>query len=598
MRVAFLLALALLGQAGAAQAQARPLQGFDAYVTRSMAAWKIPGLAIAVVRNDSVVLARGYGVKTLGRSDPVKPSTLFAIGSSSKAFTGLAVAMLVDQGKLEWDDRATQHLPGFQMYDPYVTRELTVRDLLTHRSGLVAADLIVYQPRMTRDSILHRVRYVKPTWSFRSRYGYSNLMYLAAGQITARLDGRSWDEVIRDRIFTPLGMTHSNTSVTALEGLPDVATPHAEIDDTVRTIPYFNLDQIAPAGSINSSVLDMARWVRFQLAGGKVAGKPLLSAAAFEETRTPQTIVPLEGFWKIAMQDAHLLNYGIGWYLHDYHGREIVQHGGNIDGMSALVALLPEERTGLVVLSNLDGNDLTYALMYRVFDAYLGRPPKDWSGIMLKAASEAREQARQEEKTREAQRITGTSPALPLEKYAGTYTDTLLADATVRKEGPGLVFQYGRLVADLEHWQYETFRATWREPRLGKSYITFTIDAKGKVDQLKSDLADFRRKPEVADTAPGVRLAAAELPRYSGTFSSKSLPVTAEVQVVAGQLKLTVPGQPVYTLVPVTPTRFRLTGEEVPPGFFLDYHIADGRVRRVTLVQPEPQPPLTLEPAP
>jgi CubicO group peptidase (beta-lactamase class C family) len=600
MRVAVLVVLALLLRAGAAPAQAKPLQGFDAYVTRSMVAWKVPGLAIAVVRNDSVVLAKGYGVRTLGRPDPVKPSTLFAIGSSSKAFTALVVAMLVDEGKLEWDDPATQHLPGFQMYDPYVTRELTVRDLLTHRSGLAASDLIVYQPQMTRDSILHRVRYVKPTWSFRSHFGYQNLMYLAAGQISARLSGagRSWDDVIKDRIFAPLGMTHSNTSVTALDGLPDVATPHGEVDDTVRAIPYFNLDQIAPAGSINSSVLDMARWVRFQLAGGKVAGKPLISAAAFGETRTPQTIMPMEGFWKIAAQDAHLLNYAMGWYLHDYHGRVIVQHGGNIDGMSALVALLPEERTGLVVLSNLDGNDLTYALMYRVFDAYLGRPPKDWSGIMLKASEEVRDQAKQAEKTKEAQRITGTSPALPLEKYAGTYTDTLFGDATVRKQGSGLVFQYGRLVADLEHWQYETFRGAWRDRRLGKTYVTFTLDGSGKVDELKSDLAEFRRKPEVADTAPAVRLAAAELSRYTGSFASKSLPVTAEVQMVAGQLKLTVPGQPVYTLVALTPTRFRLTGTEVPPGFFLDYLIAGGKVRRVTLVQPEPQPALTLEPAP
>jgi hypothetical protein len=371
------------------------------------------------------------------------------------------------------------------------------------------------------------------------------------------------------------------------------------VDDTVRTIPYFNLDQIAPAGSINSSVLDMAQWVRFQLAGGKVAGKPLVSAAAFGETHTPQTIMPLEGFWKIAVQDAHLLNYAMGWYLHDYKGRLIVQHGGNIDGMSALVALMPEERTGLVVLTNLDGNELTYALMYRVFDAYLKQPPKDWSSIMLKVSRELRDQARQAEKKKEAQRVTGTSHWLPLEKYAGTFTDTLHGDATVRREGSGLVFQYGRLVADLEHWQYDTFRAIWRQRRLGKSYVTFTLDGTGKVDELKvADLADFKRKPDVADTTPGVRLAETELPRYTGSFASTSLPVTAEVQLVGGQLKLTVPGQPVYTLVAVTTTRFRLTGDDVPAGFFLDYVIADNRVRRVTLVQPEPQPALTLVPTP
>jgi CubicO group peptidase (beta-lactamase class C family) len=596
-RCALLLFLALLRPGAAGSAQTKPLEGFDAYVTRSMAAWKVPGLAVAIVRNDSVVLAKGYGVRTLGKPDPVDARTLFAIGSSSKAFTAMAVAMLVDQGKVKWDDRATNYLPELQLYDPYATRELTVRDLLTHRSGLTAADLILYAEHMTRDSALHQVRYVKPTYSFRSHFGYSNLMYLAAGQLAARVTGVSWDDLVRQRIFTPLGMTASNTSVTLLDRLPDVATPHDEVDDTVQTVPYFNLDAIGPAGSINSNVLDMAQWVRFQLAGGKVGGKPLISAAAFEETHTPQTVAPLEGFWKLVAQDAHLLNYGMGWYLHDYQGRGVVQHGGNIDGMTALVGMLPEEQTGVVVLSNLGGNELTYALMYRVFDAYLKQPAKDWSAVFLKASREGQAQAKEERKKTEAQRIAGTSPSLSLEKYAGIYTDTLNGDAVVRREQPGLVLQYGTLVADLAHWQYDTFQAIWRRHRLGKSYVTFALDATGKIDKMNLvDLAEFRRKPEAADTTPGIRLAVADLPRYTGTFASPSLPVTAEVQLVNGQLKLTVPGQPVYTLVPVTATRFRLTGDQVPAGFFLEYTIDGGTVRRVTLVQPDPQPALTLVP--
>jgi CubicO group peptidase (beta-lactamase class C family) len=597
MRRVILVLVVLLGRQEAATGQAGPLRGFDDYVVRSMAAWRVPGVAVAVVRNDSVVLLRGYGVRTLGRPESVDARTLFAIGSSSKAFTATAMAMLVDQGLVKWDDHATQYLPGFQLYDPYATRELTVRDLLTHRSGLTAADLMLFDPHVTRDSALKRVRYVKPTWSFRAHYGYSNLMYLAAGQITARLLGRSWDDVIRQRIFVPLGMMASNTSVTLLDSLPDVATPHDEIDDTVRTIPYFNLDAIAPAGAINSNVTDMAQWVRFQLAGGAVAGKPLLSAAAFEETHTPQTIVPLEGFWKQVAQDTHLLNYGMGWYLHEYHGRFIVQHGGNIDGMSALVAMMPEERTGLVILTNLDGNDLTYALMYRVFDAYLKRPAKDWSAILLKADRESRAEGKQEQKNREASRVAGTSPSLALGRYAGTYHDSLNGDAEVRKEKDGLVLQFGTLVADLSHWQYDTFEAVWRQRRLGKSPVTFTLDSDGKVDELKAvGLADFTRKPEPADTTPGTRLTEAELRRYAGTFASTSAPLTAEVQLVGGDLKLTVPGQPAYTMVPATASRFRLTGQGVPAGFFLDYTLEGDRVKQVTLVQPAPQPTLTLVP--
>jgi CubicO group peptidase (beta-lactamase class C family) len=597
MRRIILVLVALLGRPDSAAGQAGALRGFDDYVVRSMAAWRVPGVAVAVVRNDSVVLARGYGVRTLGRPDPVDARTLFAIGSSSKAFTATAVAMLVDQGLLKWDDPATRYLPGFQLYDPYATRELTVRDLLTHRSGLAASDLMLYDPHLTRDSVLRRVRYVKPTYSFRAHYGYQNLMYLAAGQITARLLGRSWDDVIRDRIFTPLGMTASNTSVTLLDRLPDVATPHDEIDDTVQAIPYFNLDVAGPAGAINSNVLDMAQWVRFQLAGGTVAGKPLLSAGAFEETHTPQTIVPLEGFWKQVAQDTHLLNYGMGWYLHEYHGRFIVQHGGNIDGMSALVALMPEERTGLVILTNLNGNDLTYALMYRVFDAYLKRPAKDWSAILLKADRELRAQGKEELKKREAARVAGTSPSLALDRYVGTYHDSANGDAIVRKEQAGLVLQFGTLVADLTHWHYDTFQAIWRQRRLGKSLVTFTLDSEGKTAELKAEgLSDFTRTPEPADTTPGARLTRAELGRYAGSFASTSLPVTAEVQLVGDQLKLTVPGQLPYILVPVTASRFRLTGQGVPAGFFLDYTMEGDRVKQVSLVQPEPQPTLILVP--
>ncbi len=597
MRHGILLFLALLSGWRMAGAQAKPLQGFDAYVTRSMAEWKVPGLAIAIVRNDSVVLAKGYGVKSLGKPDRVDEHTLFAIGSSSKAFTALAMAMLVDQGKVRWDDPATKYLPGLQLYDPYATRELTVRDLLTHRSGLSRGDLLWYAGDLPRDSILHHVRYLKPTWSLRAHFGYQNIMYLAAGQVAAALSGTSWDEVIRHRIFTPLGMTSSNTSTAGLDGKPNVAAPHDEVDDTVRVIPYHNIDNIGPAGSINSNAKDMAEWVRFQLAGGKVDGKPLLSAGAFDETHAAQTIVPSDGFWKLTMQEAHFAAYGMGWFLHDYKGRKVVQHGGNIDGMTALVALLPEERTGLVILTNLNGNLLTYALMYRVFDGYLKQPARDWSAELLKGAAELKAQGEAAEKTRETQRVKGTAPTLPPAKYAGVYVDSMYGEATVREDRGKLVLEYGSMVGDLEHWQHDTFRSLWRQHSQGKAFVSFDLDPDGKVGEMKwEDLAEFKRKPESVDTTPAVQLAAADLPKYTGTFAAVSLPVTAEVQVVGDRLKLTVPGQPQYTLVPVTPTRFRLSGRDVPAGFFLDYSLDGAKVKSVRLVQPEPQPSLTLMP--
>ena len=582
----------------AADAQSKPLQGLDDYVTKSMADWKIPGLALAIVRNDSVILAKGYGVRTLGKPDRVNERTIFAIGSSSKAFTSMAVAMLVDQGKVKWDDPATKYLPGFQLFDPYVTREITVRDLLSHRSGLARGDMLWYAAQdLPRDSILYHVRYLKPSWSLRSRFGYQNIMYLAAGQLAARVNNKSWDQVIRERIFQPLGMSSSNTSTKDLERLPDVASPHEEIEDTVRIIPYHNIDNIGPAGSINSNAVDMAQWVRFQLSRGKVGGKPLLSAGAFDEMQTPQTIMPLEGPWKLMMQDAHFGSYGMGWILHDYHGRKIVQHGGNIDGMHALVGLMPEEKTGLVILTNLGGNFLTYALMYRVFDAFLKQPPKDWSAQLHKGFEELVAQGKAEEKKREAARVKGTSPSLPLDKYAGTYADSMYGEASVKQDGGKLVLRYGTMVGDLEHWQHDTFRAIWRERSQGKGFVTFDLDANSKVDEMKmEDLAEFKRKPEVVDTTPAVQLAQSELPKYTGAFAASGIPITAEVQIVGGQLKLTVPGQPPYTLVPVSPTRFRLSGGDTPAGFFLEYTMDGSKVKSVKLVQPEPQPTLTLMP--
>ncbi len=598
MRLAALLVLAMLSRWDAAPAQARPLQGFDAYVTRSMADWKVPGLAIAIVHNDSVVLAQGYGVKTLGKPDRVDARTIFAIGSTTKAFTATALAMLVDDGKVRWDDPVTKYLPEFQMYDPYVTREITVRDLLTHRSGLAEGDALWYLADLPRDSVLHQVRYIKPSSSFRSSFGYHNIMYLAAGQLAARVAGKSWDELVTERILKPLGMAASTTSTNGLDRLPDVAMPHAEVDDTVRITPWRNIDNVAPAGSINSSVADMAQWLRFQLAGGKVGGKPLVSAAAIGETHEPQTIVPRERAAALA-QEAHFVSYGMGWLLHDYRGREIVEHNGGIDGMSALVALLPEEHTGLVILTNLEGNNLTYALMYRVFDAYLKQSPKDWSTTMLQASNQADARADQEEKNQEGQRVPGTSPSLALAKYAGTYTDTLYGDLTLRNERSGLVLQYGPTTADLAHWQYDTFRATWRPHRLGTAFVTFVLGPSGTVSELRfAGLAHFTRKAEVADTTTQVHLAEADLRRYAGSFASASLPITAQVQRIGGRLMLTVPGQPAYTLVPITATRFRLTGKGVPAGFFLEYAMEDGRVRQVTLVQPAPQPTLTLVPKP
>jgi hypothetical protein len=292
------------------------------------------------------------------------------------------------------------------------------------------------------------------------------------------------------------------------------------------------------------------------------------------------------------------MSYGLGWFLQDYRGRLIVQHGGNIDGMSALVAMMPEERLGLVILTNMNGSGLPPALMYRTFDAYINAPARDWSADMRKVYEGQLRQAAEAAKRREAQRVSGTSPSMALEKYAGTYADSMYGEAVVRVQNGKLYASYGAAFeGELEHWHYDTFRATWEDPMLGKAFVTFVINGLAQVTEMKVDgLADFQRAPSKADTTAAVTIASSELPKYVGKFKAKDLPLIVDVQIVSGALKLTVPGQPAYTLVATSPTRFRLTGPNVPGGFFLDYALDGGRVRTVTLVQPAPQPSLVLEP--
>jgi CubicO group peptidase (beta-lactamase class C family) len=500
----------LLGRGLLADAQEAPLQGFDNDVHQTLSAWGVPGLAIAIVKNDAVVLARGYGVRKVDDPSPVTERTLFGIGSATKAFTAAALAMLVDEGRLKWDAPVTQYLRGFQLYDPYVTRELTVRDLLTHRCGLERSDLLWYGSAYGRDEVLRRVRYVRAAWSFRSRFGYQNILYLAAGQIIPAVMGNSWDDFVRQRIFTPLGMIASRTSVTALAGADNVATPHAWIDGRVRTIPWRNMDNIGPAASIISNVVDMVQWLRLLLGEGMYQRARLFSASAAHEMSVPHTLIRLEPSWSQLYPEAHFISYGLGWYLSDYRGRKLVQHGGIIDGMSALVALIPEERLGLVILTNRHNTLLTYALMYRVVDAYLGQPPRDWNKGFLKVARERQEQWDAAQRKLEEARIPGTAPSLSLEKYAGAYTHEAYGGATVREEDGKLVLRYGSaFIGDLKHWHYDTFQATWRDHLRGTAQVTFTLQAQGKVGAMTVDMWQtslvFTRAPEAAEKITSLR---------------------------------------------------------------------------------------------
>jgi CubicO group peptidase (beta-lactamase class C family) len=481
-----------------AHAQNNPLRGLDAYIEKAISDWRVPGLGLAIVKGDSVIHSAGYGVREAGKPDRVDASTVFAIGSASKAFTAALMAMLVQEDRAKWDDKVTDHLGWFQVFDPYVTRELTLRDLLTHRSGLARGDRLWYATELEREEIVRRVRHLEPTWSLRSNFGYQNIMFLTAGEVEEELTGKTWDELVRERIFEPLGMQRSTTSVGPLGTMGNVATPHRIVEDAVVPIAWRNIDNIAPAGSINSSAQDMARWVRLQLRRGAFGGQQLIEANQVREMHEPQMLIANDTSMQRMIPSTHFRAYGMGWFLQDYRGRKLVHHGGNIDGMSALVAMMPEEDVGLVILTNMNGTGLPNALLHHIFDRFIGGEPGDWSARLLAYTKEREKQAEDRQQKLLDARVAETTPTLPLDRYAGTYEDEMYGTVTVRRDGDRLVVDAGSaFVGDLEHWHYDTFRAQWRDAGLGRSFLTFTLNARGEVARVDVEgLGQFDRKQE------------------------------------------------------------------------------------------------------
>jgi CubicO group peptidase (beta-lactamase class C family) len=477
----------------------------DAYTTQAVKDWGAPGLAIAVVKDGRVVFAKGYGVLEHGKPAPVDTQTLFAIGSTTKAMTAMALAMLVDEGKVRWDDPVTKYLPSFQLSDPYVTREVTVRDLITHRAGLPNADFLWAYNELPTDEIIRRLRYVRPAYSLRSSFIYQNIMYTVAGQVVAAASGMPWADFVRTRIFQPLGMTRTVASLAEASRASNVASPHGLLNDTLLVIKNRYVDPVAPAGAAWSSVADMSKWMRFVLDSGRVDGKPLVQTRTFMEVVRPQVMVPPSEFYPTAqLTRPHWQTYGFGWFQQDYNGRKVDFHTGSIDGMVAIIGLMLDERLGVYVLSNLDHVEARHALMLKTFDLFIDAPPRDWSTELRKLYGDARAQAVAQRQRVEQQRVANTRPSLPLEKYAGTYSDSLYGTRKVTFENGVLRLRYSPMyAATLEHWQYDTFRARLDDRWDGFEQATFVIGGDGLPSRLEMGRAVFRRVTESPARAAG-----------------------------------------------------------------------------------------------
>jgi CubicO group peptidase (beta-lactamase class C family) len=477
-----LVGFGVIGMAGPVRAQARPLDGLDGYIENALKQFHGVGLAVAIVKDDSIVYARGFGVKKVGDPAPVTPKTVFAIGSTTKAFTAAALGMLVDEGKIGWDDKVTDRLPGFQLFDPAVTREIAIRDLLTHRSGLNRGDRLWMGSTLTRDQVIHQVRYHKPAYSFRTTWSYQNIMFLSAGQIVPAVTATSWDDFLKTRIFQPLGMTSTSTSIRDLASQPDVATPHDQRGGAVVAIPYRNIDNIGPAGSINSNVLDMAQWIRFHLNGGKVGGRELLKPKTEQELFTVQMPMRPESEIGFLYPGAQFLGYGLGWILFDEAGRKVAEHSGGIDGMLTELMLVPSEHLGVIVLSNNGASLVAFPLARGIINRYLGVKADPVAAMApLVAALATQRQAIEDSLNRT--RAKDTKPSLPLDAYAGEYSDPMYGTARVTVDGAKLVFKVEsfRDALVLDHWHYDTFRGPWGDPTFGQAMATFRLDARGKV---------------------------------------------------------------------------------------------------------------------
>ena len=474
---------------------------FDAYVAHALKEFDTPGLAIAIVKDGRVVLAKGYGVKRLGEPAPIDAHTLFQIASNTKAFTAAGLGILIDQGKLQWDDRVTQFIPDFALSDPYVTREFTVRDMLTHRSGLGlgAGDLLWFHSNYSRHEVVRRIRAAKFVSGFRAAYAYDNVMYIAAGEIFPAITGQRWEDFIQQQILTPLGMTEAKTGVEAVPVGSNAATPHGRAEDGhVEIVPVDSVDATAPAGGINANVTDLAKWMIVQLDSGRMGNRRLWSAERTREMWSGQTILPIEHLpGALDALTPNFAMYGLGWDLRDYRGHKTVSHSGGLAGMTSHTESVPSEKLGVVVLTNME-SALSDAVCQRVVDAYLGAPPTDWAAAIAGYQRHQDSVGRAMERAQSAARAADSKPSLPLDKYAGRYTDAMYGDATITDEGGHLVLQFSHSPAftgDLDHWQYDTFVAHWRAKHVEDAFVTFALTPQGTVESMKmaavSPLADF-----------------------------------------------------------------------------------------------------------
>ncbi len=537
------------------EALAGELEAFGGWFEGAREAWDVPGAAVCIVRGDEIVFSRGFGVRDREAGLEADEDTLFGIGSCTKAFTTMLLAQLVDEGAIGWDDRVQEHLPEFGLKEPARAGAMTVRDLVTHRSGLPRHDLAWYgNPEASRDALLAMMRHHEATAPIRSAWQYNNLMYMAAGMVVERVTGKSWERNIEERIFTPLGMDRANTGIPELVADSNHAKAYVDFDGDLRLVDYRRITAVGPAGSINASVNEMGAWMIAQLNGGAFNGNSIVNAGQVVRMHSPQMLMSGGGEGGIVTP----LGYGLGWVVDIYRGHRRVHHGGGIDGFSTTVTLVPGERLGIVVLTNAS-TGLAGVAAQHALDRLMGLEAQDWSAQALAQIEQMKMTAAASETSMGEARVPDAPASRGLGAFAGRYEHPGYGVIQVELVEGGLVAHVNAMEAALEHWHYDVFRFGDSDDRVLRNQLAqFVTGMDGSVEGLRwkaepsVDAVVFLRR-DVYEPEAGALAACAGVYNIMGVQK-------ATVSVRGGRLEVTIPGQPVHVLVPTGPDAFAIEG--------------------------------------
>jgi CubicO group peptidase (beta-lactamase class C family) len=558
----------------------KALEGFDDVVIKGLEQIKVPGTAVAVVKDNEVVYAKGFGFRDLEKKLPMTADTLMAIGSCTKAFTTFALGTLVDQGKVEWDKPVRSYIPWFRLYDVVAGERLTPRDLVTHRSGLPRHDLVWYNnATATREDLVRRLAFLPPSADIRVKWQYNNLMFLTAGYLVETLTGKPWENSVRSLVFSPLEMTRSNFSVVDSQKDSDFAEPYVEREGKLTRWPFRNITTMGPAGSINSSVNEMAHWVMVHINNGKYKGRQVIEPATVNDMHAAYMPTGATS----TRPDISPADYGLGWFIDTYRGHQRVEHGGNIDGFSALVCLYPNDGLGFVVLTNKNGTPFPELVAETAADRIFGLEAIDWIGEAAKEQAEGRAAQKAAEQKKATRRRAGTTPSHKLEEYAGDYWNPGYGDLKVGLKANQLLFTYNAITTPLEHWHYDTFNGMKADdPTFQDMKLTFRTDVNGNVAAIAApfeptlDEIVFAKKPDAKLSDPDY------LKKVVGTYQLMSQTITVGMR--GDSLTMTVPGQPIYDLVPELGGEYSLKQAKIVSLKFVED--AKGQVTGIEVYQP------------